>query len=193
MSEKSFAEQFGKPIPEWLYSEKTKRPFENCTLCNASLTDDVDYYICKSFSRLSLQEPLVLNFELVMCNDCGESYSNNFSEETIKAFEELAKEYNGLSPNIQIVITDVYKDHVPKPTCAVSNKPMDELLEYELSAHVSENRVIGSAKLLGEDAIKMLGDCLSDESSGFMDDFFNSLIDLPPEISSILKDKKLIF
>ncbi|WP_046746090.1 hypothetical protein [Kordia zhangzhouensis] len=192
MAEKSFAEQFGKPIPEWLYSENTKQPFANCTLCHQNLTN-VKYTICKSFSRLSLEDSFVLNFELVMCQDCSETYSNNFSKETLSAFEKLAKEYPGLSPNIQIVITDVYKDYLPKPICAVTKKTMEELYEYELSAYVSENLVIGSANLLGEKAIKLLDDCLSDESSGFMDDFFNSLIDLPPEISTILKEKKIIF
>lgn len=192
MSDKSFAQQYGKPIPEWLYAEKTKRPFENCTLCNRGLTD-VSYNICKSFSRFSLDDPPVLSFEIVMCEDCSESYSNNFSKETRKAFEAVAEEHPGMSPNIKIVITDVYKDYLPKPKCSLTRKTMEELYEYELSAYVSENLVVGSANLLGEEAIKLLGDCLSDESSGFLDDFLNSLIDLPPEISMILKDKKLIF
>lgn len=192
MSDKSFAEKYGKPIPSWLYSEKTKQPFTNCTLCNTSLIHK-SYAICKSYSRLSLEDEPTLSFEIAICEDCSESYSGHISKETKEAIQELSETYPRLSPNIAIDISQLDNPTLAKPNCAVTNKPMEELYEYELSALVDTNYVLGLANLIGEDAIKLLGDCLSDESSGFLDDFFNSLIDLPPEISEILKDKKLIF
>jgi len=192
MAEKSFEEQFGKPIPSWLYSEKTKQPFQRCTLCNTTLADK-SYSICKSFSRLTLAHAPILSFEMAICEDCAELYSSHISKETMEAIEELSETYPKLLPGISIELTEVDNPHVPKPTCGVTNKPLEELYEYEMSAYVSNNFVLGSANVIGEEAMKLLSDCLSDESSGFLDDFFNSLIDLPPEISEILKDKKLIF
>ncbi|MEM6684293.1 MAG: hypothetical protein AAF617_00745 [Bacteroidota bacterium] len=192
MSENSMEARFGKPIPAWLYCEETQQPFTNCTLCNISL-EDTSYTVCKSFSRLSLESEPILSFEIAVCLSCSQNYSNHISDETKKALDALSRTYPKLKPSITADVILNGDTQLQKPTCAITNKPTEALYEYELSAFVSKNYVLGGANMIGEEAMKLMSDCLSDESSGFLDDFFNSLIDLPPEISVILRDKKLIF
>ncbi|MEM7263704.1 MAG: hypothetical protein AAF488_17075 [Planctomycetota bacterium] len=67
-----------EPIPEELYSEYSGEPFAKCLVCDAALTDDKIYQIQKSFRGTNVA------FEMAICQGCGQSTSEEFSEESLE-------------------------------------------------------------------------------------------------------------
>lgn len=191
MSFKEFGERHGKEIPPLLFSETTGKPIESCSACNQPLDDT--YRIFKTFSRPSPDEPPIQLFEMALCDGCQSTYGDKISRETKEKIEALQETNPDLAVGT-VIDLDVLlnKKKEQEYLCKYSKKPMESLKEYEISAFLAGNKLIGRIDILGEDGIKAYQDCISEETQGYMDDFFNDLIDLPPEIKELLKNKGVI-
>ncbi len=86
--EEDFVKRFGKPtpIPDLLHSAYAEEPFRRCTVCNADLHDGRLYEIQKVFRG---KEAI---FEMAVCQKCGESVAEEFSEESITRIRRFLTE-----------------------------------------------------------------------------------------------------
>jgi len=192
MSFKELGERHGKEIPPLLFSEATGQPFKNCSVCNNPLDDT--YRIFKTFSRPSLDETAILLIEMAICEGCQRTYDNEVSKETKEKIQALQDTHTELAVGTIIDLDILFNKEKTqeKYICKYSKKPMEALKEFEISAFLAGDKLISRIDVLGEEGIAAYQDCISEETQGYMDDFFNNLLDLPPEIKELLQNKGVI-
>lgn len=187
MDWKEISEMSKQFVQKELYNENNK-PFTICSDCKNNL--DAGYRIFKSYSRLNLDENHKLILELALCENCFENYSSEVSKETSDKLEELRKEY----PDIGVTTIEIdylFGNDSTKTElhCQYTKKTHQELYEYQVSALCYKDKQITKLSVLGDEVLKAYEECISDETQGYIDDFINRIIDLPPEIQDLIKGR----
>ncbi|WP_460220377.1 hypothetical protein [Psychroserpens sp. MEBiC05023] len=189
MSWKEAAEMSKQFVQKELYNENNQ-PFDSCSDCKNKL--EGDYKIFKSYSRLTKNEKHKLIFGIALCSQCLEAYASEISKSTTSKLEALRETY----PDFGVTSIDISflwgMDDNQVHRCAISNKTINELNEYQISAICYNDKQITPISILGDEGLKEYQDCISDETQGYIDDFVNRVIDLPPEIEVLLKDDHLV-
>ena len=107
---------------------------------------------------------------------------------------ELVEKYPSFDRNISLDVSYMSDEstHPPIERCYVTEDPISEMKEYQINAYCFNDKQLSSGMVFGESFLKDYEKCLSDETLEFLDDFFNSVVDLPPSLKSLLEDKVFV-
>lgn len=182
-----FSEQ---KVQKQFYNEKGK-PFKHCSDCKEEL--NTDYKIIKSYNRFNLNEKHRLIYELAICDKCREKFTDETSKETALKLKKLIKKHPNLGgTNINLTFLLGNEDCLNEK-CVITNKMIDELKEYQVSAIFYGDKHITPMSVIGDEGIDEYQACFSEESQGYNDDFLNRIIDMPPELKKIIKNYSFTF
>ena len=185
MSWEPFKHRMGKNIPPILHQEKEKRPFGSCSDCGETLK--TAHYVFKSFSRLSLQEEPKQLLEIALCDACMIRLGSGISEKTMENLQKLKEKYPKLGASHLELFLD--GEEVIEDRCVITGKRIDELMEYSVNGLIIGNQLIGDIHIMGDEGLREYEECLSPETQGLEDDLLNRILDLPPEIEDLFKDR----
>ncbi len=191
MSWRELSENIGKSIPSLLLRQKEQQPFVQCSDCKGPVGDpDSAHYVFKSYSRLSLELEPTQVIEIALCENCLTRLGSQISEESAKKLKEFKERHPNIGAEVMIISDGGFEER--PPTCAVTDKTIDELKEYHLNGLIVGDKLIGPVNVIGDEGITAYEECLSPETKGLEDDLLDRILDLPPEIEDLIKDRSPI-
>ncbi len=181
------------PIPEIFYSEKYKKPFTHCRVCDKELIHSGEpYLIEKAYGQnLSTGKREVI-FELAYCFDCVNEIHEKLSEES----REKIQAYFDSNTQMDKRDTELKKYELFEPdiwlhNCVVKNKSIDEVNEFQIYALCMGDELMyhhAPYMVCGEAVDEIMG-LLSNKSLDILNDLMTDIIDLPPEFSELFKNR----
>ena len=163
-----------------------------CSDCKGPVGDaNSAHYVFKSVARLSLEQEPTQVIEMALCETCLHTLGSQISKESARKLREFKSKYPNMGARVLIPNDDGTLVERP-PTCAVTDKPLDQLKEYHLNGLIVGNTLIGPVNVIGDEGIQAYEDCLSPETKGLEDDLLDRILDLPPEIEDLVKDRSPI-
>lgn len=170
-------------IPEIFHSDGSGQHFGQCSACRSELVGN--YFIEKVFRRYENGEKYTV-FEMAICKDCHNEMMDGISDESRQRMTQFMEEGMKYMPNED----ESFEQSLSR--CNFTGQATDELKEFHVLGffrgdHLLNNPVVMSAEMREEQA-----ELLSEQTKDFFDDFMKRIIDLPPDIASILGPKRTV-
>lgn len=183
-------------IPKPFYSFATGKPFTTCITCEKNLlVSGTQYLIEKAIIKYPQSTATDVVFEYAMCLECTENMRQTLSRTSVARIDQFFAERTDLVSRRQQLLQkkELNLDDWLK-TCIVTNKPVEEITEYQIYAHCDgRDMFYGYAPyMLSGDAMDEIQDLLSPETKEVLDDFIDDHFGLPPELKDLIKDRNLL-
>lgn len=170
-------------LPKKLLSEKTAEPFTNCSVCNTELLDKL-YFVEKAYHRNLGDENHSVIFEYAICENCKRNMLREVSQESMLKMQTFMYEH-------QAKINDVFETEFDLTKCSFTNKRLSDMDEYHVVAVIKNGETKIHPMIFGTEVMEQYQELLSEKTKGFFNDFYDSFIDIPPELAKVLdKDIK---
>ena len=177
-------------IPAWFYPFLEDRPFERCLICERELlTGDVHYLIEKAWKGTEVI------FEYAICIACTECQQEELSLESL---QNISK-YFMAQPHFMRRPREVMNWPAEEPVrwtqcCALTNRPREEIENYQIFGHFRGNKMILSVYplLICDEATEALAERLSKKTRDSLDDFVGEFLGMPPEFEIAPEDRPLV-
>ncbi len=196
-SEMEYVDDFG-PIPPLFYSDLTKEPFQECTICQKKLLQNgTTYLIEKAFrvnKEFNIKETV---FEYAICWDCAGAMKDTMSEESMKQMQNyFIRQSNMLERRMHLL----QQSSVPVlnhwiGNCLFKGTPVSELSEYQVFGQFDGKNILyhETPYLISGEALHEMSELLSAQTKEEMDRFLDTYTGLPPELKKALLDGNLVF
>jgi hypothetical protein len=128
--------------------------------------------------------------------DCVLLMRSEFSEDSLKRIQAHMLQNKDMIARRQRLLEE--KNYSLKSwigRCLMTNKPQDELKEYQLFAHCRGHQMLFNSMpyMLSAEAMDVMSSLLSDKTLGEMNRFMDDNFGLPPELKKQLKDRPVSF
>ncbi len=141
-----------EPIPELLYSDYHKDPFQSCLKCDRSLQDIQGIYEIQKIYRQG--RPI---WEHAICSECGEDLVQDYSDESLENINEFMAKL------------DLHSETMKE--CHLCESGVKTGEEHMISALCRREDMILPPMILCIDCLDRLNSKLSDETRDSWDDF----------------------
>jgi hypothetical protein len=185
------------PIPEIFCEEKSKEPFVNCKFCEKELIkSDLPYMIEKAYGKNLSTGKREIIFEYACCVDCIESIRQTLSAESVTAIQGYFAEHSRLEKrNEELVKHQLFDVDVWLQQCIIKNKAMDEVDEFQIYAVCQGSDLLfhQAPYMICGEAMDEIAGLLSEKTQEALDDLWDNVLDLPPEVEDLFKTRKPVF
>ncbi|MEN7548180.1 hypothetical protein AAG747_09685 [Rapidithrix thailandica] len=183
-------------LPDTFYSSTHQQPISQCLVCEKSLLEEgTQYFIEKSVRKYPEYQAEDIVFEYAMCLSCAEKQRKELSTESLQKIEEFFSERVDFQSRSQEFLEKSGTEVAPwLARCVITNKPLEELEEYTLHAHCQGGNLLFTFMpyMISGEAMDEIADLLSEQTLGEIDRFTGKYFTGPPEVSEILKKRRLI-
>lgn len=170
-------------LPEKLYSEKTGKPFEHCSVCDTELNNKL-HFVEKAYHRNLGDDAHSVIFEYAICESCKRNMLKEVSVESMARMQAFMMEH-------QAELDEIMHTEFDLTHCSFTQQPLTEMDEYHVVAVIRNGVAEMSPMIFGTHIMEVYQELLSEKTKGFFDDFYDDFIDIPPELAKILdKDVK---
>jgi hypothetical protein len=152
-------------------------PFSYCAFCNREFKENELYFVEKAFKHHVNLKASDIILEYALCNPCMEEIRANLSIDSKQRIESYFE--NNLNPD--------YMD--AQNLCCVHGESIYDADEYQVIAVCRDGKLEAGARplILGTKAMEEVQELLSAQTKEELNDFFDRITDLPPELKRILK------
>lgn len=173
------------PIPPAFQSLENDGLFERCTQCDAALLESGKPYLIERVFRGT--EPII---EYAMCETCVERAQQELSQESREAVSRYLATHIDFEARLHSLsnLSESGDDDVDSESwythCAVTGRAADDCRERQIAAWCEGSRMrIDHALplMLGGSALEELQDVLSEQTTGWMNNFVSDNFGMPPE------------
>jgi hypothetical protein len=183
-------------IPPIFYSHATQQPFKECLICNRDLLKaDIQYVIEKAIRQYPGYSAKDVVAEYAICLDCNTSMQNTLSDHSKTAIANYFNQKTDLASRRNRLIHEKGTDiQAWIDNCLIYDTPQNETTDYQIYAHCEGTYMLFSSMpfMISGRAIEEIAEKLSAETKEVLDNFIDQYFGLPPELKSILKDRKVI-
>ena len=183
-------------IPPIFYCHATRKPFEECLVCKRNLLEtDVQYVIEKAIRQYRGFSAKDVAYEYAICLECNTKIQNTLSDDSKKLINNYFSKKTDLAIRRQQLLKEKGTNvNAWLSNCLIYQTPESETLEYQIYAHCDGPHLLFTYMpfMISGRAIEEIADLLSTNTKDIMDDFVDQHFGLPPEIKTILKDRKVI-
>lgn len=172
-------------IPEEFHSFTMKGPFSTCINCQKFLLEDgTEYYIEKAIKKYPGFDAFDVIFEYAICLDCAENMRQRMSKESMKRIEFFFTENIDASDRLNIVKKNPENPGPWINKCLVKGTAKADLTEFQLYAHCNGKHLTLTHMpyLISGEVLDQIGQLLSAQTMGELDDFINGHFGPPPEL-----------
>jgi hypothetical protein len=182
------------PIPPVFHSFLRRGLFEACLVCGRFLLKKGTHYVIEKAIR---GEEVI--FEYAVCAECYENMCDELSSESTNRVQEYYRQQRAKPIGLWGRRTDFAKwdpgavdrwiDH-----CVVSRVPREECSEYQLIAECDgKDLVVSQAPfMISGHVMDAVVELLSPQTKGWMNDFIDEYLGIPPELRYVPKDRPLV-
>lgn len=170
-------------LPRKLFSEKTGKAFEHCSVCSAELNDQL-HFIEKAYHRNLGDDAHSVIFEYAICESCKRKMLREVSQESMLKMQVFMMEH-------QEDLDEMMQTEFDLNQCSFTQQSLSDMNEFHVVAVIRNGKPEMSPIVFGAQIMEVYQDLLSEKTKGFFDDFYDDFIDIPPELAKILdKDVK---
>ena len=170
-------------LPKKLLSDVTGELFENCSVCEKKLDNQL-YFVEKAYHRNLGDSHHTAIFEYAICESCKHDMMKKVSQESMLKMQDFMRQHQEEMEEMLQVKNDL--EH-----CSFTQQPIEELDEYHVIGVIKDGETQISPMVFGPKILESYQELLSEETKDFFDDFNNNFIDIPPELKKIFdKDIK---
>lgn len=152
-------------------------PFLSCSFCNKDFKENEVYYVEKAFKHhLNFKSSDVI-LEYALCNKCMLEIRANLSIESKERID------NYFESNLK-------QEYLQSGTqCCIYGDSIYDEKEFQVVAVAKNGSLIEGGRLLilGAKAMDEIQELLSAQTKEELNNFFDSIIDMPPELRKMLK------
>jgi hypothetical protein len=165
--------------------------FDTCLVCKRTLLEDGTHYVIEKAIR---GEEVI--FEYAMCEDCWDQMDDEWSAESRERVEDyyeregvnLFRRQRDLA-KLTADAVDPWIDH-----CVVTGAPRRECSEYQLFAMCdgADLLLTYAPFMISGHVIDQIAEVLSSQTKGWLNDFIDEYLGLPPELKDWAKERPLL-
>jgi hypothetical protein len=183
-------------IPSVFYCQATQKPFEECLVCKTNLLKaDSQYVIEKAIRQYPGFSAKDVVSEYAICLDCNNKMQDTLSGHSKKLINDYFNQRVDLAGRRQRLLREKGTNlQAWLSNCLIYDTPQQHTSEYQIYAQCAGNYLLFTVMpfMISGRAIEEIADQLSAETKDVLDDFIDQHFGLPPELKSLLKDRKLI-
>lgn len=184
-------------LPDLLKDEETGLAFDSCRVCELDLHHPPAPYMVEKVIRtnpVSGQRETV--FAFAVCMECSEEMKSQISKESMEAISQYLAERVDFSRRLELAASnpELFEQEALSH-CLVSGVNVKEEAEYQLAACCYGDQMILGIwpyALSGSTAAE-LGSLLSQETLGFLDDFYGQHFGMPPEWADLFRERPVFW
>ena len=165
-------------IPEKLYSDKTGKPFENCSVCGEAFKDQL-HFVEKAYHRNLGDDAHSVIFEYAICENCKREMLREVSQESMMRMQQFMMEHQEELDEMRNAAFDLNE-------CSFTGQKLNEMDEFHVVAVIRNGKTEMSPIVFGLHIMEVYQNLLSEKTKEFFDDFYDDFIDIPPELAKIL-------
>lgn len=180
-------------IPQSFYSFETKEPFSHCIECKKELDEQTDYIIEKAMRRYPNFSATDTLFDYAMCMDCALEMRKSLSVSSRKKMDEFFQPYfQKISVAMHSAHTQSVEEQLSK--CLITEKDIRTVKEYQIYAVCRGKKINRSvpAYMISEEAIEQILPLLSNETTDFLNGFFERHFNPDPSMLEPIGPKLIL-
>ncbi|HBH25675.1 MAG TPA: hypothetical protein DDY13_19940 [Cytophagales bacterium] len=183
-------------IPKIFHSYDTGQPFDHCKVCGRNLLDgQTRYFIEKAVNQYKGLKKSDVVFEYAICMPCYEEINQTMSEESKKNIQEYFTHHVNLLARNQFLMGGVRPDidHCLSH-CVITHTPRNDTEQYQIVGLFQGNQIVYETMpmMISMEAIDEMANLLSNKTLDGLNDFMDDILDLPPELKGLFKDKPVL-
>lgn len=159
--------------------------FTHCKVCQKELKDAI-FFVEKAYQKNLNGKGFFVLFEFAICHKCRDEMAENISKESLMRMQKYMLSHR----------TDIEKNLLQKGInyCSIYGDKLTSDDAYHRMGIIQNNKLMSPPISMGYKAIEEYQELLSDQTKGFIDDFYNRYIDIPPSLARLFNNsQKTIF
>lgn len=160
-----------------LNSEKTGKPFSECSVCGSTLSGL--HFIEKAYHRNLGDEEHSVIFEYAICQSCKQNMLQEVSRESMMRMQAFMMEH-------QEDLEEMMEAEEDLQHCTFTGQSLQEMDEYHVVAVIKNGQTEMPPMIFGTHIMEVYQNLLSEKTKEFFDGFYDDFIDIPPELARIL-------
>jgi hypothetical protein len=183
-------------IPSVFYCHTTQKPFSECLVCKTNLLKtDTQYVIEKAVRQYPGFSAKDIVSEYAVCLECNNKMQDTLSDHSKDLIHNYFNRKVNLAERRERLLREKGTDvEAWLNSCLIYETPQDKTVEYQLYAQCAGKYLLFTYMpfMISGRAIEEIADQLSPETKDVLNGFIDQHFGLPPELRSLLKERKVI-
>lgn len=183
-------------IPKVFYSDSTGHPFEHCIHCNGYILGENTHYVVekviKNYKELQTTDTI---FEYAICVNCYQELRKSISAESMTNLGVYMQKNADLEQRRRSFIESgnlKVEDWIS--SCIFKKKLIRDCSEYQIMCECIGGQMLFTMMpyMVCDEAMDDMMNLLSEKTQGFFDDFRERFLGPSPEVSELLRPKRVL-